>query len=560
MDRRSISQKMSRIESGRHTMVGSRADEGLKGSEVSTISRDDNDKKPITTRFSQELRRRSFFDHTGRSRRPTLQRRNADPIVPRTSITTLVETVVDLAGRDAHGDMHLGASNLLAPAAAAPSSPTEQLTVPAVPKFPTYPTPTMPTVPAYPFNTPHSQSVLSSPPPSPAPSDTSFTPTASLLPSSTPKSPPSSNSSNPSYRPSDSSGTAKPTTPASTMSVSYSNTTVTTSTDSSQTTSTSLISSSDETTFSTRISSTSSQYASGSTIAGAAATLSATGSGSVSLATPGSSSDPTSSSNGPVAPNTPQVVGGVVGAIAGLTFILLVLLFFLRRYRRQLQDRGELLEPDPNGRDGTNTMSMRSSHTPLVAAVTASLKRMRPGSSQTTATAETGISERGFQRVAGRKIETVLKTGGDGYGGNYGAFEKEVGMSKETGVASSSNPEAQPLASTSFFRNNSDYDLHHGSGTSTPIVGQAYSATDSRDFGDASLDYNRVPSPDAIAVIRPSPARSPVTTSAGPTYLAPQKLAPTMPSDIPPRFIPDGVGRSLISQDGSRGSRFTESV
>jgi hypothetical protein len=309
-----------------------------------------------------------------------------------------------------------------------------------------------------------------------------------------------------------------------------------------------------------------SQPAFGSTGAGAAATLSATGTASVAVATPGSSSDLNSSSNGPIAPNTPQVVGGVVGGIAGFAAILLILLFFLRRYRRQLQDRGELLEPEQSGRDGTNTMSMRSYHTPLVAAVTASLKKMRPGSSQTTATAETGTMERGFQRVAGRKIEPVLKTGGDGYGGNYGAFEKEAGMSKETGVPSSSNPEAQPLASASFFRNNSEYDLHHGSGASTPILGQARSVTDSRDFGDALLDYNRGSSPDAIAVIRPSPARSPVTTSAGPTHLAPQKPAPTMPSDVPPtptlpsRFIPDGVGRSLISRDGSRGSRFTESV
>ena len=212
-------------------------------------------------------------------------------------------------------------------------------------------------------------------------------------------------------------------------------------------------------------------------------------------------------------------------------------------------------------------MSMRSSHTPLVAAVAAPFRRMRPGSSQPTDTGDPGTSDRGFQRVAGRKIDPVLTTGGDGYGGNYGAFEKETGVNKETGVSSSSNPEAQPLAGTSFYRGNSDvYD--RVSGASTPVGGQTRYTSGSHDFDydHDDDDYNRATSPDTLAVMRPSPARSPVTTSADPNYLSPQRPRPTMASDAPPtptlpsRFNPDGVGRSLISQDGSRGSRFTESV
>ena len=211
---------------------------------------------------------------------------------------------------------------------------------------------------------------------------------------------------------------------------------------------------------------------------------------------------------------------------------------------------------------------MRSSHTPLVTAVTASFNKMRPGSSRTTATGDTGTSDRGFRRVAGRKIEPVLVTGGDGYGGNYGAFEEETDTNKETGAPSSLLPEAQPLAGTSFYRDTTDFDSRHGSGTSTPTGGQTRYVSDNRDFASGQdNDYNRGPSPDAIAVMRPSPARSPVTTSAGPNQLAPRRPGPPMASDAPPtptlrsRFIvPDGVGRSLVSQDGSRGSRFTESV
>lgn len=240
-----------------------------------------------------------------------------------------------------------------------------------------------------------------------------------------------------------------------------------------------------------------------------------------------------------------------------MAFILFVVLFLLRRYRQQLQDRGQLLEPEGSARDGAHATSMRSSYTPLVAAVAASFKKIRPGSSHPSAIREAGESDHGFQRVAGRKIDPVLTAGGDGYGGNYGAFEKDVGVSKQTRAPSSSHPEAQPLAGTSFYRHNSDFydgDVN-GSGALTPTGRQARFESDNRDFADNhDDDYNRGPSPDAIAIMRPSPARSPVTTSAGPNQLAPP--TPTLPT----RFIPDGVGRSLISQDGSRGSRFTESV
>jgi hypothetical protein len=264
------------------------------------------------------------------------------------------------------------------------------------------------------------------------------------------------------------------------------------------------------------------------------------------------------------------VAGSIVGSLAGLAVLLLVVLFFLRRYRKQLQDRGQLLGPEPSTGNATNTMSMRSSHTPLIAAVTASFKKMRPGSSHTTATVETGMSDRGFQRVAGRKIDPVLVSGGDGYGGNYGAFEKETGINKETGGPSSAHPESQPLAGTSFYRNTGDFDSPHDSGTSTPIGGPPRLTTDNRDFAIEHEDHYGFPcgpSPDVIAIMRPSPARSPVTTSSGPGALASHRSGPPiMPTDAPPtptlpsRFLPDGVGRSLISQDGSRGSRFTESI
>jgi hypothetical protein len=563
MGQLSTSPKMSRTESGLSRMSGSRTNEGLKGSDVGTRSQDEDGNPFVATMSSQELPRRRFFDHTNRSKRPALRRRNTAQRVSRTTTTTVTETVVDLAGDDRTGtfDRRFPYRD---GQAAAPSSNPVQLTVPAVPQFPTFSNPSVPTVPAYPFNTPSSQSVLSSPPPSPAPSDTSFTLAAITVPIASPTASPGSESPSPTKNPSRILDTVTPTIAVPTIIVSYSNTSLATSTRSHPTGSAGFISSSQRTTFSTRISSFSPQSPSENSISGAAATTSATGTAPVSVATPGSNSDSSTSSSGPAAPNTPQVVGGVVGGIAGFAVILLVLLYFLRRYRKQLQDRGELLEPEDSGRDVTDPTSMRSSHTPLVAAITASFNKMRPASSRTTATGDTGTSDRGFQRVAGRKIDPVLTSGGDGYGGNYGAFEKETGLNKETGGPSSPLPEAQPLAGTSYYREDSDFYGAHDSRTSTPTGAQLRVATDNHDFAD----HNQTPSPDAIAVMRPSPARSPVTTSAGPNYLAPpERTGPTMASDapptptLPPRFvIPDGVGRSLVSQDGSRGSRFTESV
>jgi hypothetical protein len=550
-------------------MSGSRTNEGLKGSDVGTRSQDEDGIQSLSTTSNQELRRRTFFEHTNRSRRPALHRRNAALNIPRVPITTIVETRFNIEGGKIARRAPLGQ------VPADSSLPNPGLpTVPAVPKFPSFSIPQVPTVPAYPFINPSSQAPLSSPPPSPLPSDSFFTPSANSNTASLTANPtagsislqPSHNSNSPNA------SDSTPTTVTPTISVSYSNTTLITSTRSTRTGSAGLFPLSDGTAFSTRTSDSSQESAARSTgndAAGAVATQSTTAAAPGALETSGSTSDSDAGSSGLVGLNTPQVAGSIVGGIAGLAVLLLIVLFFLRRYRRQLQDRGQLLEPEASETRATNTMSMRSSRTPLIAAVTASFKKMRPGSSHTTATVETGRSDRGFQRVAGRKIDPVLVSGGDGYGGNYGAFEKETDINKETGGPSSAHPESQPLAGTSFYRNTADFDSPHGSGTSTPIDGQPRpTATDNRDFANQHEDYyyhRGSPSPDVIAIMRPSPARSPVTTSSG--ALAPHRSGPpTMASDAPPtptlpsRFLPDGVGRSLISQDGSRGSRFTESI
>lgn len=218
-----------------------------------------------------------------------------------------------------------------------------------------------------------------------------------------------------------------------------------------------------------------------------------------------------------------------------------------------------------------------------------SFKRLRPQSSQTLATNNTGFtdpsirdSERGFQRIAGRKIAPVLSSGGDPYGGNYGAFEKE------TSVGPSDHPD-QGLSGASFYRDGDGF--YGGKGTQFPTVpasprpntpgGKSLqidtnAASKARDFADpaalaaalnnsALSSFSRPSEPEGYAVIRPSPARTPVTLSpAASSIRLPIQQVPTLDEDAPPlptTLLPslgvtrDEVGRSLASQDGSRVSR-----
>ncbi|KIW16153.1 hypothetical protein PV08_06204 [Exophiala spinifera] len=329
-------------------------------------------------------------------------------------------------------------------------------------------------------------------------------------------------------------------------------------------------------------------------------------SGSASSSSPSSKSD--SGGDGPgLSPTQQQVVGGVVGGIAGIAVALAILLVVLRWYRRRLKARGQLPEQIAArqlGSDSDNRypMSMRSSNTPFTAAVAHNLRRLRPHSLQTNATTATGgtdfsakDSERGFQRIAGRKIAPVLSSGGDPYGGNYGAFEKEA----EAGPSDPLHGAERSLAGASFYRDHDGF--YGGKGNHSPTFppspttaasggkagelpfGLAGLGSTVRDFAgtigsDSQTSLNAPSRPEGIAVMRPSPARTPVTLSpAASSIRLPIQPPPTLDEDAPPlptglnipgQMQRDGVGRSLASQDGSHisrssgrsGTRFVENI
>ncbi|KAL5319727.1 hypothetical protein ACEPPN_012783 [Leptodophora sp. 'Broadleaf-Isolate-01'] len=150
---------------------------------------------------------------------------------------------------------------------------------------------------------------------------------------------------------------------------------------------------------------------------------------------------------------------------------------------------------------------------PAALATLTGYKRSSQRTADRTTISSTAGSERGFYRVSGRKLPSVLQSGGDGYGGGI--------------------MESNTLSGSSFYRDSQGF--YGGSGgPSSPPLGLSMT----RDSG--------------VPIMREGPARTPVTEQ-GPFANPPASLTP------PPRR-PDVVGRSHPSLDGSQRSRFTEEV
>lgn len=234
------------------------------------------------------------------------------------------------------------------------------------------------------------------------------------------------------------------------------------------------------------------------------------GGGEQAQPTTGSDSD-----NEPLSPREKQIVGGVVGSVAGAAFFILLVMLVLRYKKRR---QAQLALEDNNGSMGSRAiaqgdgsggpaMSQRSSMPAAVAAAMASLTGKRKPPPEPAPE-----GERGFYRVSGRKLQSVLQTGGDGY--------------------------ADPHVSVAS--GNSDY--HRGS--------QAF------DRGDGPSNHLTLGSPmrpvSGVMVMRDGPGRTPVT----------EQNPFADPPSPPPTRGPGTLGRSLASQDGSgaSGSRFREGI
>ena len=260
----------------------------------------------------------------------------------------------------------------------------------------------------------------------------------------------------------------------------------------------------------------------------------------------GSSSDPStnrgatnpSSSSDDSPPPTPVVVGSVFGSLAGITLIGVLILFILRWKRRkqgslQLGSGRDLSTPDlhpssdPNSPAGPMSMVRRASSFVVPAALaslTGASRRPAPPPPSSPG------SDRGFVRVSGRKLPSVLTSGGNGY----------------------EDPFADPhLSDTSFYRDSRGF--YGGTGTGgvgpmspvspiSPMSPSPLGPPPSSPFRDAGAAGSR----------GSGGSHQPPRT---PTYSIMPKIS------APPVLVrPDALGRSHPSRDGSRNSRFTEEV
>ena len=113
------------------------------------------------------------------------------------------------------------------------------------------------------------------------------------------------------------------------------------------------------------------------------------------------------------------MVGGIVGGVAGIALVLIALLYLLRYSRARLK-----LNSSTEFNDKLVSQAAPISSHKFIAP---SVKNHKFRNSDNTTFTSTSLdSEKGFARLSGRKIPSVLSNGGDQYGGSYGIFGKEI--------------------------------------------------------------------------------------------------------------------------------------
>lgn len=263
----------------------------------------------------------------------------------------------------------------------------------------------------------------------------------------------------------------------------------------------------------------------------------------------GSSTNTKSSGSGSsISPETSKIVGGVVGSVAGLALIFALLFYILRRrgyFQRFFKDQGNQTLPSSDaGTAGTREMAERPSSVFTTSYLApAFMKRWRHSTmtTRTDSTVDSGSSERGFQKISGRKIPPVLTHGGDGFGGGTDGDSPTIpdcliGMSLPS---ASAGPSGGNLSSPGG----------HGPPPASP-------------YG-SPLDTNYTREADEFPPPERPKIQLPVSNSVNfgsPTMVTSSPHLIPQPQSAVPVQQPDSVGRSHPSFDGSRGSRFTESL
>ena len=219
----------------------------------------------------------------------------------------------------------------------------------------------------------------------------------------------------------------------------------------------------------------------------------------------------------------PQVVGGIVGGVAGLALVILAIFMLLKRYKRQ-QAIQALNDAGYGGPLASPSMVQRSISF-LGGGFGPRYRDVSP-----PGTADVGSAETGFVKVSGRKLPPVIS----GSRPEFGSLRSNAQSSYYTGDDSGVGASGTSRSSHGPTRYSSSTVQ-----ASNPFASPPSSPTN---IGPARRGDNA--DNDSIEEIR------------------------TLPRSPPPRpiyyrqlsLISDGVGRSHASHDGSRGSRFTEDI
>ncbi|KAF3131823.1 hypothetical protein TWF703_007542 [Orbilia oligospora] len=236
--------------------------------------------------------------------------------------------------------------------------------------------------------------------------------------------------------------------------------------------------------------------------------------------------------------NLPPILGGVFGGLAGISLVLWALLFLLRKRRRTSERAVGILGPGTRGghhraisaETGAGSVGeMSQARTSLMPAFLGAGGLFGRSSADTAAEP----AERGFVKISGRKLPSIRNVSG----GTHHA-----------GRASSS-------ARGSFYQ---DDDILHAPTPSPFHPGAARTAM--RSGSPAHVSRISEDEPALVQARRPPPPPPPLVNEPGEG----SSRYPTPPPGAVRRMHsligPDGVGRSLASQDGSKTSRFTEDV
>ncbi|KMU79733.1 hypothetical protein CISG_02151 [Coccidioides immitis RMSCC 3703] len=253
----------------------------------------------------------------------------------------------------------------------------------------------------------------------------------------------------------------------------------------------------------------------------------------------------------------PRIIGAVVGSVSGFVLILLIILFAIRSRKRKssqiralsdTSDRDLMVGRGPTARSDFHISPRSSVIIANFFAPARALSRWR-NSGQLIRSEEFTPAQRGFEKLGGRKLKSVLETGGDGYDNEFGVSEKvyESGaLAKELGRVGVASPSYNPQT---------DKETGQSRSIPSPPLGRPAS----RD-SDTSEQVLFRPSPARAVTTESSISRVSLPTSAR-TGITTQTSQPHPPPRSPLRtFSSDAVGRSHHSADGSRASRFTEGI